>query len=82
MRTSWNTQVGTLCLYQEKEPSACVKCFASRPSLVGGDFLRRSMLQKDVGMDTCKLCFLQTHYLSALIRTVDKGMQPVCQPHA
>lgn len=83
MRTSWNDQLGLLCLYKTDLNSYCKKCFDSPTCPFDTVSTRRSMVEaEDVSRATnlyCNRCFLATHYLAKVINTIQKGTQPACE---
>lgn len=83
MRTSWEEQLGLLCLYQTEAMTYCKKCFESPTCIFDIVSTRRSMVEVE-GISNatnayCKRCFLKTHYLAKVMDTIQKGTQPACE---
>lgn len=79
MRTVWDEQLGRVCLYEAKMATACKKCFDSPTCVLPHLTRRRSMIERILGANYCKLCFFKTHYLANLIETIQKGEKPACE---
>ncbi|KAG0620762.1 hypothetical protein M758_4G241700 [Ceratodon purpureus] len=79
MRTSWDEQLGWVCLYESKINFVCKKCFESPTCLSETISTRQGMLGGIFDGLYCKLCFLLTHYLAGLIHTIQKGARPACE---
>jgi hypothetical protein len=84
MRTSWDEQLGLLCMYKTTLNSYCKKCFeAPTPCAFDTGSTRRSLVAAEglasATNSNCKKCFLTTHYLAKVIDTIQKGKQPVCE---
>lgn len=80
MRTSWDEQLGLVCLYEGKMNVACKKCFDSPTCILETVSSRqRSMLEGFFNGFYCKICFMSTHYLAKLIQTIQKGARPACE---
>lgn len=73
MRTTWNEQLGRVCLYEAEMSTACKNCFDSPTCILD------SMIETVSDADYCMLCFFKTHYLANLIETVQKGEKPACE---
>eukprot|EP00252_Welwitschia_mirabilis_P004302 TRINITY_DN1459_c0_g1_i2.p1 TRINITY_DN1459_c0_g1~~TRINITY_DN1459_c0_g1_i2.p1 ORF type:complete len:324 (-),score=19.73 TRINITY_DN1459_c0_g1_i2:58-1029(-) len=74
VRSHWKEQVGTLCLYPVGEPECCSACFSSR----------KWKRDEVIPTGSCGECFMETHYLAALMRLAEKAIKPRCQeriPH-
>lgn len=84
MRTQWEDQLGTLCLYQTVETEACAACFHNL-AVSGGWGSVRLLLENKGEKDfmlpegNCLTCFMQTHVLKILIKLVEEGSKPICQ---
>ncbi|XP_057870237.2 uncharacterized protein LOC131076906 isoform X2 [Cryptomeria japonica] len=84
MRTQWEGQLGTLCLYQTVETEACTACFDNF-EVSGGWGSARLLLEKEgekgsvLPEGNCIICFMQTHILKTLIKLVQEGSKPICQ---
>lgn len=81
MRTTWDEQLGRVCLYEAEMAADCKKCFDSPTCVLDSvrTTSRRSMTETVSDADDCMLCFFKTHYLANLIETVQKGEKPACE---
>ena len=83
MRTSWDDQLGLLCLYKTTLNSYCEKCFESPTCAFDAVSTGRSMVEVEgvssANNSNCKRCFLTTHYLAKVMDIIQKGTQPTCE---